>query len=138
MLRFFTGFAAVMLLGTLVYGQQGPRDPKKEQVICDKLAAVAPGAVETFQRATLAMDKQDYPQAAQLYREVLDQAPAFPPALRRLGVSLAGLGQTSDGLALVENAVSIERSPENLASLANYWPIQAKRKRAPRRKKSWH
>ena len=118
MLRFFTGFAAVMLLGTLVYGQQGPRDPKKEQVICDKLAAVAPGAVETFQRATLAMDKQDYPQAAQLYREVLNQAPAFPPALRRLGVSLAGLGQTSDGLALVENAVSIERSPENLASLA--------------------
>jgi lipopolysaccharide biosynthesis regulator YciM len=118
MLRFFTGFAAVMLLGTLVYGQQGPRNPKKEQVICDKLAAVAPGAVETFQRATLAMDKQDYPQAAQLYREVLDQAPAFPPALRRLGVSLAGLGQTSDGLALVENAVSIERSPENLASLA--------------------
>ena len=42
--RFFTAFAAVVLLGTL-------RDPKKEQVICDKLAAVAPRAVETFQRA---------------------------------------------------------------------------------------
>jgi hypothetical protein len=85
------------------------------------------------------MDKQDYPQAAQLYREVLDQAPALPPALRRLGVSLAGLGQTSDGLAQVENAANIERWPENLASLPklNYWPIQAKRQRAPRRKKSW-
>lgn len=39
MLRFFTGFAAVMLLGTLVYGQQGPRDPKKEQVM-ERLVSV--------------------------------------------------------------------------------------------------
>ena len=62
MLRFFTGFAAVILLGTLVYGQQVARDPKKEQVICDKLAAVAQGAVETFQRVTVAMDNRDYQQ----------------------------------------------------------------------------
>ena len=133
--RFFTGFAAVILFGTLVYGQQGARDPKKEQMIYDKLAAVAPGAVETFQRATVAMDKRDYPQAAQLYREVLDQAPAFPPALRRLGFSLAGLGQTSDGLALVENAVNIERSPENLSSLAELLAYPAEKNQGTQAKK---
>jgi hypothetical protein len=38
--RFFTGLAAVILFGTLVYGQQGARDPKKEQMIYDKLAAL--------------------------------------------------------------------------------------------------
>src|SRR5215468_3548888 len=116
--RLFTAFAAVVLLATSVYGQQGVRDPKKEQAICDKLAAVAPGSVETFQRATVAMDKHDYQQAAQLYREVVKQAPAFSPALRRLGFSLAGLGQTEDAIALGENAVKIERSPDNLISLA--------------------
>jgi Zn-dependent protease with chaperone function len=133
--RFFTGFAAVILFGTLVYGQQGARDPKKEQMIYDKLAAVAPGAVETFQRATVAMDKRDYPQAAQLYREVLDQAPAFPPALRRLGFSLVGLGQTSDGLALAENAVNIERSPENLSSLAELLAYPAEKKQGTQAQK---
>jgi len=64
------------------------------------------------------MDNRDYQQAADLYREVLKQAPEFSPALRRLGSSLAGLGKTDEALALLENAVKIERSPENLISLA--------------------
>jgi hypothetical protein len=34
--------------------------------------------------AMVAMDNRDYPQAAQLFREVVNQAPAFSPALRRL------------------------------------------------------
>lgn len=116
--RFFSALAALVLLSAVVYGQQVVRNPKKEQAICDNLAAIAPPAVGTFQQATLAMDKRDYPQSAQLYREVLKQAPTFTPALRRLGFSLAGLGQTEDALALLESAVKIERSPDNLSSLA--------------------
>jgi len=133
--RFFTAFAAVVLLGTSVYGQQGARNPKKEQVICDQLAAVAPGSVGTFQRATVAMDKHDYQQAAQLFREVVKQAPAFSPALRRLGFSLAGLGQTDDAIALGESAVKIERSPENLISLAELLAYPAENKQGTQAQK---
>jgi len=94
------------------------RDPQKEQAILQKLAALSPGAVDTFQRATVAMDSGDYSRAAQLFAEVRRSAPAFSPALRREGGSLVQLGQTDNGLALLERAVNIERSPENLASLA--------------------
>jgi len=135
--RFFTTLAAVVLLGTLVYGQQRARDPKKEQVICEKLASVAPGAVETFQRATAAMDNRDYTQAAQLYREVVKKAPAFSPALRRLGFSLAGVGQTDDAIALGENAVKIERSPENLVSLAKILAYPDEHKQGTPEQKAW-
>jgi Zn-dependent protease with chaperone function/tetratricopeptide (TPR) repeat protein len=114
----FAVVAAVLFAAVVVEGQQPVRDPKKEHAICEQLAVVAPAAVETFQRATAAMDSRDYSQAAQLYRDVLKQAPAFSPAIRRLGFSLAGLGQTDDGLALLENAVKIERSPDNLMGLA--------------------
>ena len=116
--RFLFTLAVIFLFSAILYGQQHARNPKKEQLILDKLAAVAPGAVETFQRGTEALDKGDYAQAIQLYREVTKQAPTFSPALRRLGFSLAAVGQTDDGLTLLDKAVTIERSPENLASLA--------------------
>lgn len=128
--RFFFALAAAILFTAVVHGQQSVRNPKKEQQICDKLAAVAPGAVEAFQRATAAMDERDYSQAAQLYREVIKQAPAFSPATRRLGLSMAGLGQTEDALALLENAVKIERSPENLISLAEVLAYPGEKKQA--------
>jgi lipopolysaccharide biosynthesis regulator YciM len=87
--RFFSALAVLVLFSVAVYGQQTARNLKKEQLILEKLAAVAPGAVETFQRGTEAMDKGDYPQAVQLYREVTKQAPTFSPALRRLGFSFS-------------------------------------------------
>jgi tetratricopeptide (TPR) repeat protein/Zn-dependent protease with chaperone function len=125
---FFSALAVLVLFSAAVYGQQAARNPKKEQVILKRLADVAPGAVELFQRATVAMDKGDYPQAVQLYREVTQLAPTFSPAVRRLGLSLAAEGQTDDALTLLENAVKIERSPENLASLAQIlaYPTEGK------------
>jgi hypothetical protein len=116
--RLFYALAVLVLSSVAVYGQPATRNPEKEQLILGRLARAAPGAVETFRRGTEAMDKGDYVHAVQLYREVTQQAPTFSPALRRLGFSLAVVGQTNDGLSLLENAVSIERSPENLASLA--------------------
>lgn len=116
--RFLSALAVLVLLASVAYGRSPARDPKKEQLICNDLAAVAPGAVQTFRQATEAMDKDDYSQAVELYREVTRQAPTFTPGLRRLGMSLAALGQTDEGLTLLENAVKIERSPENLVSLA--------------------
>jgi Zn-dependent protease with chaperone function len=133
--RRFSIFAVLVLFAGSVYGQQAARDPRKEEVICKKLAAVSPAAVEAFQRGTAAMDKGDYPQAIQLYRTVAKQAPTFSPALRRLGLSLAAFGQTEEALKQLENAVKIERSPENLISLAQILAYPAKGKQGTQQQK---
>jgi tetratricopeptide (TPR) repeat protein len=117
-LKLFGAIATLVLLAAVVFGQTVVRNPKKEQPIAEQLALRAPAAVDTFQRATVAMDKRDYQQSAKLYREVLEQAPGFTPAMRRLGFSLAGMGKVDDAVALLESAVKTERSPENLISLA--------------------
>ncbi len=116
--RFFVALATVVLLSNSANAQQTARNQRKEQLIVEELAKIAPRTVETFRRATDAMDREQYKQAVQLYREVTLQAPRFTPALRRLGISLAASGQSDEGLVLLETAVQSERSPENLASLA--------------------
>lgn len=116
--RFFFALAVMTLMFTSATAQQNVRNQKREQLIVEELANIAPKAVETFKRATDAMDKEDYKQAVQLYQEVALQAPMFAPALRRLGFSLAASGQSDEGLLLLETAVKYERSPENLVSLA--------------------
>ena len=116
--RLFAIFAGIALLCIPMPAQQAARNAKVEQTICDKLAAIAPQAVEPFKRATSAMDAGEYQVAVPLFQQVLQQAPLFTPAMRRLGSSLAGTGQVEDGISYSEKAVKIERSPENLASLA--------------------
>src|SRR5207247_1249727 len=71
-----------------------------------------------FQEATHALDRGDNSEASWLYRKVLAETPQFTPALRRLAFALAGLGKQAESLALLEEAVRRERSPENLISLA--------------------
>lgn len=111
--------AALVLFCVPTFGQQPfARNPKVEQPICDKLAAIAPQAVDPFQRATAAMDARKYEEAIPLFQQVLQQAPSFTPAMRRLGASLAGSGKVDEGLIYCRSAVQIERSPENLANLA--------------------
>jgi tetratricopeptide (TPR) repeat protein len=116
--KFFVALVMVTLLSASANAQQTARNQRKEQLTVEELANIAPKAVETFKRATDAMDKKDYKQAIQLYREVTMQAPTFTPALRRLGLSLAASGQSDQGLFVLETAVGYERSPENLAGLA--------------------
>src|SRR5260370_7481298 len=72
--RVFFALVALALSVVTVYGQQATPNPKKAQVICDSLAAVVPGAVEAYQRATVAVDDRDYQQAAHLYPGVLRRA----------------------------------------------------------------
>ena len=119
-MRHLVAVAALVLLCLSSFGQQqrAARDPKVEQKVRDKLAAIAPQAVDSFQRATEAMDTSDYQAAIPLFQQVLQQAPSFTPAMRRLGASLAGSGKVDEGLTYCRSAVQIERSPENLANLA--------------------
>ena len=112
---------SVVLLGLVTlaaFAQTPSRDMEKEKAICQQLEAIAPKSVETFKAATAALDKGDYKEAERLYTEVLKQAPSFDPVYRRLGTSLMLAGRTNEGLALLETAVQMKPSPENLNSLA--------------------
>jgi hypothetical protein len=70
------------------------------------------------------MDRNDHEQAARLFQQVVDQAPQFSPALRRLGGSLAAGGQREAGLKFAARAVQLERSPENLITMAEVLAYQ--------------
>ncbi|HEX8338029.1 MAG TPA: M48 family metalloprotease [Pyrinomonadaceae bacterium] len=110
-------------------GQQ--RDPAKEEKVWQQLRAVAPQSLETFKRATEALDSGDYDEAARLYGEVTKAAPGFSPALRRAGLALAQAGRREQGLALLEQAATLERSPENFISLAQVLGFRADGKEPP-------
>ncbi len=98
--------------------QTRERDMAKEEKIWRELQPTAPKAVETFKAATVALDKDQYEEAAKLYNEVLKQAPNFEPALRRGGHALVSSGKREEGLAMVKQAVGLNPSSENLFSYA--------------------
>ncbi|HEX7955520.1 MAG TPA: M48 family metalloprotease, partial [Pyrinomonadaceae bacterium] len=99
-------------------GEPRQRDMRKEQRIWQQLQTVSPQSVETFKRATEALDSGNYEEAARSYGEVSKAAPEFTPALRRAGLALVAAGKRAEGLALLEKAATLERTPENFISLA--------------------
>jgi Zn-dependent protease with chaperone function/tetratricopeptide (TPR) repeat protein len=108
----------IFALALTAFAQTEGRNMEKERRVWEQLEASAPKAVETFKAATVALDKNELAEAARLYEEVLKQAPQFDPALRRLGGSLMFLGRAQEGLAHLEQAIKINRSPENLGATA--------------------
>lgn len=117
-LAILTAVILSLLPATVAIAQRSSRDSARERRIERQLEAVAPAALPVFRDATAAMDRRDPVTAALLYERVLRQAPSFSPALRRRGWTLAESGQRDAGLKLVQQAVAIERSPDNLISLA--------------------
>jgi len=110
--------AAVVLATSSLAAQVATRSAAREREVEAALAAVSPGAVPTFRRATQALDSGKYADAEPLFREVLTSAPKFTPAIRRLGDVLISLGRDVEGLGLLNEAVQVDRSPENLISWA--------------------
>jgi len=110
--------AVVASTASAVAAQPNERNASRERRIEESLGAISTSAVPTFRRATEAMDSGKYAEAEPQFREVLASAPTFTPAIRRLGGVLVSLGRDVDGLALLNRAVQIDRSPENLISLA--------------------
>jgi predicted TPR repeat methyltransferase len=86
---------------------QDQRDMRKEAEIWKELAAIAPDSVETFKRATEAIDKGDTTEAIRRYGEVMIEAPEWDVIHRRLGVSLMVSGQTKEGLEMLRKAVEL-------------------------------
>jgi tetratricopeptide (TPR) repeat protein len=108
----------IALSNVSAVAQTFTRNAERERRFELQLEAIAPNAVPQFKAATAAMDRHDVIEAARLFRQVVQQVPTFSPALRRLGGSLIDIGQREEGLKYVEQAVQLERTPENLISLA--------------------
>lgn len=117
--------AAIFLVSLLAFGTSLPadadlapdRDMAYQEQVEAELAATDPEAATLFRRATEAMDAGDHAAAEAAFRQVLERVPGSSPAVRRLGSSLVGQGRRDEGLAQLERALELERSPENLFSL---------------------
>jgi tetratricopeptide (TPR) repeat protein len=109
---------AALLTAAPLAAQPQSRNASRERRIEEALASVSPASLPAFRRATEAMDAGKPAEAEPLYKEVLAAAPAFTPAMRRLGYVLIAVGRDDEGLVLLQQAVQIDRSPENLISLA--------------------
>jgi Zn-dependent protease with chaperone function len=101
-------------------GQEEPpgRDPDFEQEIYDRLATIAPEAVPLFQEATRAMDEGDLAAAKGGYERVLELAPDFPDAARRLSYVELGLGNIEAAVERARQAHAAGDSPYNQVALA--------------------
>ncbi|HJQ67549.1 MAG TPA: tetratricopeptide repeat protein [Blastocatellia bacterium] len=129
---YYLSCALILLLSPAASAQTDERNMEKEELIWQRLQAIAPRSVETFKAATVALDGGDYDKAARLYEEVYKKAPDFDPVMRRLGLSLIATGRREEGMGLLEMAVSKARSPENLISLAQFLAFPGEEKRGPR------
>jgi tetratricopeptide (TPR) repeat protein len=94
------------------------RDMAREAEIEKELGQAHPELVEPFRAARIAFDKSDYAEAARLLQEVTAKAPDYDIALRRLGSCLVRQNKRAEGLALCERALALNRSAENLGTLA--------------------
>jgi len=112
------GLLLCFVFALFCVAQTQERDLAKEEKIWQQLQKTAPKAVETFKAATAALDQNQYGEAVKLYNEVLKQSPNFEPALRRGGHALVSTGKRAEGLKMSEQALSLNRSADNLFSYA--------------------
>lgn len=111
---------AILALPASAQGGEGSsgRDLAFEQEILDRLAQINAAAVAVFQDATQAMDAGDLLSARQGYERVLEMAPGFPDAARRLSHVELDLGNVDSGLRYAEQAYGADPSPYNQSALA--------------------
>ena len=109
----------------LSWGASHTRDMKREADIEQDLGQKHPELVEPFRAARIAFDKGDFTDAERLLREIVTKVPDYDVALRRLGSCLLQQGKRAEGMELCDRAIALNRSTENLSSLA-YGLITAK------------
>jgi Zn-dependent protease with chaperone function/tetratricopeptide (TPR) repeat protein len=88
-----------------------------EAQIDSELRAISPSAESLFEEANAVRMQNDHARAARLYEVVLEKAPHFDHALRRLGYEYDAMGDRPRALATLNRAVTMNRSAENLAAL---------------------
>jgi len=87
--------------------------------ITTELRAANDRAADAFAEGNAARDADDWPRAERLYREVLQLAPQFDHAARRLCDVLVRQGRRDEGLSLCRQAVLQNPSVFNIAKLAD-------------------
>src|SRR5436309_7690451 len=90
-----------------------------DRKIVEELRAVNPEAVPIFVEANETRAREDHRRAADLYARVVAMAPGFSHALRRQAHEEIALGHRVEAIGLARRAVAIDRSAENLSSLAS-------------------
>ena len=118
-LKVAIAIAIIFLTAATIFSQRPARDMQEEAVLWENLRKVAPNAVEDFKAGTVAMDADRNDEAIKLYENVQKSAPDFEPMLRRLGWLLVAQGKPAEGFALIEKAVSQNRSADNVFALAS-------------------
>jgi Zn-dependent protease with chaperone function/tetratricopeptide (TPR) repeat protein len=128
LIRYLSLCALLSLLSPFVLAQDRTRDMAKEKAIRQELESISPRAAADFDAATEALDKGDFQESARLFQDVMKKAPQFDVVYRRLGTALVLLGRKAEGMPLLEKAVQMKRSPENLINLAELlaYPEQGK------------
>jgi tetratricopeptide (TPR) repeat protein len=120
MRNYITLFLSFVVCVTSVHAAQaGRRDMAAEARIEQQLAALNPALVAPFREARIAADANDIATAARLLKPVVDQAPQFDPALRRLGSAMVRTGNRAEGLRLIRQALALNRSAANCLTLAS-------------------
>ena len=109
-------------------GDEG-RDPAVEQQIHQRLQVIDASAVPIFKQATAELDNRNYSAAERDYMAVLELAPDFPDALRRLSYIAHELGRDTDAVAYAERAYNADATPHNALALAQAlaWTDDAQR-----------
>ncbi|MCP4537573.1 MAG: hypothetical protein GY832_10535 [Chloroflexi bacterium] len=95
------------------------RDPAFEQEIYDRLAVINPDTVSIFQKATQAMDADDLTTAKREYEKVLDLAPDFPDAARRLSYVELRLGNVDAAVERARQALAAQDSAYNHTAMVD-------------------
>ncbi|MEK7833751.1 MAG: tetratricopeptide repeat protein, partial [Acidobacteriota bacterium] len=107
-----------LLLASTAAFAQSERNQEREKTYWQQLEKIAPKAVENFKAATKAWDAKDNAKAAQLFGEVIKQAPDYDVAIRRLGMTYVELGRYDEGKALVTRVYEKNPSPDNSIAMA--------------------
>ncbi len=94
------------------------RDPQSEQAFETQLEGMDPQAVPVYQAATIALDAGDNAKAKVLYQQVLDLAPKFATAYRRLGYIELDSNNLDGAIELFQKALALEPDGYNQSALA--------------------
>jgi Zn-dependent protease with chaperone function len=99
--------------------QEPSRNPVEENPIIEELQQISDKeTVDRFVAATAALDSGRNEEAEKLYKEVLQKAPDFEAALRRLGYTYIRMGKRQEGLDMTARALAKNRSVDNLIGRA--------------------
>lgn len=110
--------ALAVLVALLVSATAGAENADFDAHVLKLLEQRSPGAAIPYRAADQARRAGDPGKAAEGYRKALELVPDFPHALRRLCQAEAELGERGAALQHCRRAVAVERSADNLASLA--------------------